>query len=105
VDGREFAAGRRSTTGHLLERLLLAISEKHPGWKITVAMTKQCALPLALDDRVSTIYLPHGFAMWWMFLSYRMDMSIRFRSGALLMGRRGCSGLASTQRLWLPELH
>jgi len=65
VDGREFVAGRRTGIGRFLEGLLLALHSVHPGWHVTVAMRKDCVLPLSLRDKVSELYIPHAVELFW----------------------------------------
>jgi len=65
IDGREFVAGRRTGIGRFLEGLLLAITEAHPQWRLTVAMTKGCALPASLETKVCSLYVPHAVELWW----------------------------------------
>lgn len=74
VDGREFVAGRRTGIGRFLEGLLLAIGEMRPGWRITVAMTKDCALPATLAPGVEVAYLPHAAELWWPRLAAGHDL-------------------------------
>jgi glycosyltransferase involved in cell wall biosynthesis len=74
VDGREFVAGRRTGIGRFLEGLLLALSGAHPDWRLTVAMTKACALPASLAARVEIVYLPHAPELWWPGLAKGYDL-------------------------------
>jgi hypothetical protein len=74
IDGREFVAGRCTGIGRFLEGLLLAVSDAHPDWRLTVAMTKACALPASLASRVGTVYLPHAAELWWPRLAKGCDL-------------------------------
>jgi glycosyltransferase involved in cell wall biosynthesis len=74
VDGREFVAGRRTGISRFLEGLLLAAGEAHPEWRLTVAMTKRCALPAPLASGVGTVYLPHVAELWWSRLASGYDL-------------------------------
>ena len=74
VDGREFVSGRRTGIGRFLEGLLLAIYEKHPDWRLTVAMHKQCVLPVSLDGKVTELYLPHVPELFWPTLAKEQDL-------------------------------
>jgi len=65
VDGREFVAGRRTGIGRFLEGLLMALHSAHPDWCVTVAMRKDCALPLSLRDKVRELYVPHAVEWFW----------------------------------------
>ena len=74
IDGREFVAGRRTGIGRFLEGLLLAVHEAHPEWRLTVAMTKACALPSSLDSKATVLYLPHLPELWWPRLANGYDL-------------------------------
>ena len=74
VDGREFVAGRRTGIGRFLEGLLLAIHEKHPDWRLTVAMDKQCVLPSSLEGKVIELYLPCLPELFWPTLAKGHDL-------------------------------
>jgi len=74
IDGREFVAGRRTGIGRFLEGLLLAVAEAHPEWRLTVAMTKSCALPVSLETKVATLYVPHAVELWWPRLARGYDL-------------------------------
>lgn len=74
VDGREFVSGRRTGIGRFLEGLLLAAHEKHPDWRLTVAMHKQCVLPASLDGKVTELYLPHVPELFWPTLAKEQDL-------------------------------
>jgi len=65
VDGREFVAGRRTGIGRFLEGLLLALHSTHPDWLLTVAMRKNCVLPLSLRDKAQELYVPHAVECFW----------------------------------------
>lgn len=74
IDGREFAAGRRTGIGRFLEGLLSAVSEAHPEWRLTVAMSKLCALPASLEAKVEVLYLPHLPELFWPHLAKGHDL-------------------------------
>jgi len=74
VDGREFVSGRQTGIGRFLEGLLLAVGEAHADWRLTVAMSKSCALPAALASKVETVYPPHAVELWWPRLAKGHDL-------------------------------
>ncbi len=74
IDGREFVAGRHTGIGRFLEGLLLAVLEAHGDWRITVAMTKRCALPATLASKLAVLYLPHAAELWWPMLAKGHDL-------------------------------
>ena len=74
ADGREFVAGRHTGIGRFLEGLLLALLEAHSDWRITVAMTKRCALPATLTSKLQVLYLPHAAELWWPGLAKGHDL-------------------------------
>jgi len=61
VDAREFVAGRFTGIARFLSGLLDALLRFHPDVRVSCAMTKRCALPRALADRVEVLYLPAPF--------------------------------------------
>ncbi|MDX8394787.1 MAG: hypothetical protein R8K22_00060 [Mariprofundaceae bacterium] len=65
VDGRDFVAGQSTDVGDCLEALLLAILKRHPDWRLTVGMYKQCILPVSLDGKVTELYVPHFTWLFW----------------------------------------
>jgi len=74
IDAREFIAGRRTGIGRFLEGLLLAMSQSHPEWRLTLAMHKACALPRSLESRADVLYLPHLTEWWWPRLAQGYDL-------------------------------
>ncbi len=74
IDGREFVAGRRTGIGRFLEGLLLVIHEKHPDWRLTVAVEKRSVLPASLDGKVTAFCLPRFPELFWPELAKDYDL-------------------------------
>ncbi|MDX8388398.1 MAG: glycosyltransferase family 1 protein [Ghiorsea sp.] len=74
IDGREFVSGRRTGIGRFLEGLLLALSDVHEDWKLTVAIDENGALPGSLLGKVELLMLPKFPELAWPKLTIGKDL-------------------------------
>jgi len=74
VDGREFVVGRRTGIGRFLEGLLLSLTARHPDWRVTVALSKQCALPDSLEGKADSLALSRFPELCWPALANGYDL-------------------------------
>ncbi|MFC1536433.1 glycosyltransferase family 4 protein [Pseudomonadota bacterium] len=76
IDGREFVAERRTGIARFLEGLLLATHEKHPDWRLTVAIDQHSTLPTSLGGKAVKLHLPNLPELFWPALAKGQDLFV-----------------------------
>ena len=72
IDGCRMDAGQAV----LLEGLGTALRQRHADWRLTVALSKANALPLSLDGRIASFYIPHARELFWPRLARGFDLFV-----------------------------
>ena len=72
IDGCRIDAGQAA----LLGGLGTALREAGADWRLTVALRKANALPLSLEGRIASFYLPHARELFWPRLARGFDLFV-----------------------------